>query len=57
MKGTMLDMMADAEIIKFSFIIRPLCLIGKIKKTGRLQDKADDKGHYTPGVSNILCEF
>lgn len=56
MKGTMLDMMADAEIIKFSFIIRPLCLIGKIK-TGRLQDKADDKGHYTPGVSNILCEF
>lgn len=57
MKGTMLDMMADAEIIKFSFVIRPLCLIGKIKKTERLQDKADDKGHYTPGVNNILCEF
>lgn len=33
-----------------------MCLVGKIKSSERLQNKADDR-YYARGVNNILYEF
>lgn len=42
---------------KISLVIKPLCLVRKIKSTKRLQNKAEDERHQARDVNNILCEF
>lgn len=55
MKGTMLDIIEDAEIINIFLIIRPLCLVGKIRNTESLQIEAENNMYHTRGEKNILC--
>jgi hypothetical protein len=56
-KGTVLDLMEDSEIIKISLVITPLCLVRKVKCTERLQSKVADNRYETRGVNNMLYEL
>lgn len=52
----MLDVEENAKIIKISLVIRPLCLVGKMEGTEKLQNKEENNKDYSRSI-NILCEF